>query len=109
MQELTMKVHKMERSYSFSDVRSSVCITEAVATWQAMGYKIMFDVGYLHQIRGRTTTLLTKRITVAPPHGSFKVMSLESGNRLVVFYGSKAFVCELHSVFLPIANCLFLF
>lgn len=77
MQELAMKVNKMERSYHPSVFLNIYFISEP--TWQVTAFKRSFGVGCLRQIHGRITTSLAKCITVALPRGSLKAMSLGNG------------------------------
>ncbi len=77
MQELAMKVNKMERSCHPSVFLNVYFISEP--TWQGTAFERSFGVGCLRQIRGRITTSLAKCITVALPHGLLKAMSLGNG------------------------------
>ena len=99
MQELVMKVNKMERSYH--RLALILCFHLSGPTWQVISYKRRFSAGCLLQIHGQITISLVKRITMALPNGLLKAMSSGNGSRLVVFYGSMAFVRKSSFLFLP--------
>lgn len=87
MQELAVRINKMERSYT---LLLPPLGSEADFIAQVTSYNGDFDAGCLPQIHPQTITLLAKPIIEARPLGLLKAKPFKSGKRLARSYGYMA-------------------
>ena len=85
MQEIAMKVNKIERSY-ITDI-ALLFVMYNLKPSQVTDYEARFKLGCLRQTRGQTTILLAKPTTLALPRGLSKAIRSQNGNQLAPFYG----------------------